>query len=58
MMQLNGMTDPNFLYAGQVLTIIKGDDQGTGGPQPGGTQRPPPRSPLPHRLWVSSAPSG
>ena len=36
-MQLNGMTDPNFLYAGQVLTIIKGDDQGTGGPQPGGT---------------------
>jgi LysM repeat protein len=36
-MQLNGMTDPNFLYAGQVLTIIKGDDQGSGGPQPGGT---------------------
>ncbi|MEO8287497.1 MAG: LysM peptidoglycan-binding domain-containing protein [Chloroflexota bacterium] len=27
LMQLNGLTDPNFVYVGQVLTIVKGDDQ-------------------------------
>jgi lipoprotein-anchoring transpeptidase ErfK/SrfK len=37
LMQLNGLTDPNFLYVGQVLTIIQGDDQNNETPIPTGT---------------------
>ena len=37
LMQLNGLTDANFLYVGQVLVIIKGDDQNNETPAPTGT---------------------
>jgi LysM repeat protein len=40
LMQLNGLTDPNFVYVGQVLTIVKGDDQSNTTPQPTGTTQP------------------
>ena len=47
-MQLNGLTDPNFLYAGQVLTIIKGDDQNSRGPsRPRAQSRHPVPTPTP-----------
>jgi LysM repeat protein len=36
LMQLNGIADPNFLYVGQVLTIIQGDDQNN--ERPSGTE--------------------
>ncbi len=40
LMQLNGLTDPNFVYAGEVLVIIKGDDQSNTSPSSTGTSQP------------------
>jgi LysM repeat protein len=45
LMQLNGLTDPNFVYVGEVLTIVKGDDQSNTTPVPTGT--PQPGAPIP-----------
>jgi LysM repeat protein len=40
LMQLNGLTDPNLVYVGQVLAIVQGDDQSNATPVPTDTSQP------------------
>lgn len=37
LMELNNLTDPNFIYVGQVLTLVKGNDQNNNPPEATGT---------------------